>query len=276
MSRIYRLVYGDRHAEDADRQTASLAALAVVLLILVAIVAYVATRPGPPPPPKPTKEAYDYLAKLNITDIHLSAEGNLLGHDVVMVDAKMTNTGDRVVTMLRLRLYFYDYQGKLVLREEQDVITPNMLPLYAGETRDFQLHSAVSAIEVFQHRALSTNDFVLHDVTIDRPHFALMPVRLHDPRGILLDLLGHHLLQLFHWYRRDVASVQAEVQLFAIDRQAQRRDLVPQLLFLALAQSHDLQLLVDLIELPPQRFDFLLLIIQRRADARLLLLALLK
>ena len=36
MSRIYRLVYGERHAEDADRQTASLAALAVVLLVLVA------------------------------------------------------------------------------------------------------------------------------------------------------------------------------------------------------------------------------------------------
>lgn len=36
MSRIYRLVYGDRHSEDADRQTASLAALAVVLVILVA------------------------------------------------------------------------------------------------------------------------------------------------------------------------------------------------------------------------------------------------
>lgn len=117
----------------------ALVAAVGALLVLAAIVAYFATRPGPPPPPKPTQEAYDYLAKLNITDIHLSAEGNLLGHDVVMVDAKMTNTGNRVVTMLRLRLYFYDYQGKLVLREEQDVITPNMQPLYAGETRDFQL-----------------------------------------------------------------------------------------------------------------------------------------
>lgn len=117
----------------------ALAAGAVVFLLIAAVVGYLATRPGPPPPPKPTQEAYDYLAKLNITDIHMSAEENMLGHDVVMVDAKITNTGDQVVTMLRLRLYFYDYGGKLVLREEQDVITPNMLPLYAGETREFQL-----------------------------------------------------------------------------------------------------------------------------------------
>ena len=117
----------------------ALAAGAVVLLIMIGVVAYIATRPGPPPPPKPTQEAYDYLSKLNITDIHMSAEENMLGHDVVMVDAKITNTGDRVVTTLRLRLYFYDYSGKLALREEQDVITTNSLPLYGGETRDFQL-----------------------------------------------------------------------------------------------------------------------------------------
>jgi len=117
----------------------ALAAGAVCLLVMIGVVAYIATRPGPPPPPKPTQEAYDYLSKLNITDIHLSAEENMLGHDVVMVDAKITNTGDRVVTTLRLRLYFYDYAGKPALREEQDVITISAPPLYAGETRDFQL-----------------------------------------------------------------------------------------------------------------------------------------
>jgi hypothetical protein len=117
----------------------ALVAGAVVFVLLATIVGYLATRPGSPPPPKPTQEAYDYLAKLNISDIHMSAEENMLGHDVVMVDAKITNTGNRVVTTLRLRLYFYDYSGKLALREEQDVITPSMLPLYAGETRDFQL-----------------------------------------------------------------------------------------------------------------------------------------
>ena len=117
----------------------ALAAGAVCLLLMIAVVAYFATRPGPPPPPKPTQEAYDYLSKLNISDIHMSAEENMLGHDVVMVDAKITNNGDRVVTTLRLRLYFYDYGGKLALREEQDVITTSALPLYAGETRDFQL-----------------------------------------------------------------------------------------------------------------------------------------
>jgi hypothetical protein len=69
----------------------------------------------------------------------MSAEENMLGHDLVAVDAKITNTGDRVVTTLRLRLYFYDYAGKLALRDEQDVITPSSPPLYAGETRDFQL-----------------------------------------------------------------------------------------------------------------------------------------
>jgi hypothetical protein len=111
----------------------------VFLLIAAGVIGYFVTRPAPPPPPKPTQEAYDYLSKLNITDIHLSAEENMLGHDVVMVDARITNTGDRVVTTLRLRLYFYDYAGKLALREEQDVITANSPPLTAGQERDFQL-----------------------------------------------------------------------------------------------------------------------------------------
>lgn len=117
----------------------ALVAATVVFLVIAGVVAFIATRPGPPPPQKPSQEAYDYLAKLTIEDIRLSAEENLLGHDVVMVDARITNTGDRVVTTLRLRLYFYDYSSKLVLREEQDVITTSAQPLYAGETRDFQL-----------------------------------------------------------------------------------------------------------------------------------------
>jgi hypothetical protein len=112
---------------------------AVCLLVMIAVFAYIATRPGPPPPAKPTQEAYDYLSKLSISDIRMSAEENMLGHDVVAVDAKITNTGNRVVTTLRLRLYFYDYAGKLALREEQDILTPSSPPLYAGETRDFQL-----------------------------------------------------------------------------------------------------------------------------------------
>lgn len=117
----------------------ALAAGTAIFLVIAGIVAFIATSPGPPPPPKPSQEAYDYLSKLTIEDIRMSAEENMLGHSVVMVDAKITNTGDRVVTTLRLRLYFYDYAGKLALREEQNVITANSLPLYAGETRDFQL-----------------------------------------------------------------------------------------------------------------------------------------
>ena len=121
----------------------ALAAGAAFLAIALGVMAFIATRPGPPPPPPPSQEAYDYLGKLTISDIQLSAAENMLGHEMVYVDAKVQNNGDKTVTTLWLRLYFYDYSSKLLLREEQDVIQatspPSSPPLAPGETRDFQL-----------------------------------------------------------------------------------------------------------------------------------------
>lgn len=117
----------------------ALAAGAAFLAVMLGVVAFMATRPGPTPPPPPTQAAYDYLGKMAITDIQLSAAENMLGHEMVYVDAKVQNNGDKTVTTLRLRLYFYDYASKLLLREEQDVIQTTSPPLLPGETRDFQL-----------------------------------------------------------------------------------------------------------------------------------------
>lgn len=112
---------------------------AVVFASIAAALIFLARRPGPPPPPPPTQEAYDYLSQLSIFDIRLSVADNLLGHEMVYVDASILNNGQKTVTALRLRVYFYDYSGKLVLREEQDVIAAASPPLAAGERREFQL-----------------------------------------------------------------------------------------------------------------------------------------
>lgn len=129
-------------AEQADeRPLLPVPVLAAAIFAAAALAGlfWLTRRPAAPPPSPPSQEALAYLSQLGVSELHLSAEGNFLGQDVVYVDGKITNGGSKTVRRLRVRLHFYDTMSQVILREEQDIIRPAMTPLQPGETHAFQL-----------------------------------------------------------------------------------------------------------------------------------------
>jgi hypothetical protein len=114
-------------------------AAAVFLAIGVIVLIWASRTPESPATLPPSQEDLAYLSQLDLTDLHLSAEANFLGQDVVYVDGTITNRGGKIITRLRVRAHFYDTGNQLVLREEHDIIRPGEPLLQPGETRSFQL-----------------------------------------------------------------------------------------------------------------------------------------
>ena len=112
--------------------------LLVVLGVLSAVF-FLGSRPDAPPAPPPSPEDAAYVRQLQLSDLHLSAEKNFLGQQIVYLDGKIANQGNKTLRHLKLRLFFRDYYNKVVLQEEQPLLAETATPLGAGQTRDFQL-----------------------------------------------------------------------------------------------------------------------------------------
>ncbi len=65
----------------------------------------------------------------------MSAARNFLGDMVTYLDAKITNTGTKIVRELELRLEFVDSLNQVVLCETAHPITLRTPPLKPGDTR---------------------------------------------------------------------------------------------------------------------------------------------
>jgi hypothetical protein len=132
-------VAADPAASPKQFPSTAIIAGGIFLTILLAVIYWMSHRPPAPPPPPPSAESLAYLPQIALTDFHMSAADNLIGSNLIYLDGKVANNGHRLVRHLRVRLYFYDAMNQLVLREEQNIISPGDSPLAAGETRDFQL-----------------------------------------------------------------------------------------------------------------------------------------
>ncbi len=118
-----------------------MAAVAVVLALGVA--AFIFLRPtrsgtsGAPRDPSAalSDEQKSYLAQLEISDPHLSAEQNFLGDTVTYLDLTVTNKGAKAVKRFDLRVEFLDVLSQVVLRETTRALTERVPPLKPGEAR---------------------------------------------------------------------------------------------------------------------------------------------
>ncbi len=94
-----------------------------------------------------------YAAKLQITDVKMSAAENFVGGTVSYLEGKITNTSDKSVTDAMLQVTFKNSLGEVVQKETMPVRalkahsvtgTPEMFdlhtaPLQPGKTIDFRL-----------------------------------------------------------------------------------------------------------------------------------------
>ena len=112
--------------------------VAVFVAVVLGVVFWLSRQRTPGPLP-PSQEDIAYAAKLDLADLHLTAEEKFLGQAVVYLDGKLANRGDKILRGLSLRLYFRDYMNQVVLREDHVVLNTNAAPLAPGQARAFQL-----------------------------------------------------------------------------------------------------------------------------------------
>ena len=115
------------------------AAVAFALLVLAGILFLSLRRPASQSPAGPSREAEAYASQLSVAGLHLSAEENFLGQQVVYLEGKLTNKGDKTIRLLKVRLFFYDTLNQVILREDQEVLGTRSAPLPPGQTREFRL-----------------------------------------------------------------------------------------------------------------------------------------
>ena len=84
-------------------------------------------------------EELSYASQVTLSGLHLSAEENFLGQQVVYLDGEMTNRGSKVVRQLKVRLFFRDLLNQVVLREEQEIVGGRAEFLRPAQTRSFQI-----------------------------------------------------------------------------------------------------------------------------------------
>lgn len=96
-------------------------------------------------------QADAYAAKLQLSDIHMSAADNILGGTATYVEGTVTNMGDKTVTGATVEVTFKNSLAQIVQRENEplwvvltrdpaiDVATLAVNPLKPGDKREFRL-----------------------------------------------------------------------------------------------------------------------------------------
>ena len=119
--------------------TAILAAGAVAAILLGCSRLSSGPGSGSSSDPRSLPEAAPaYSSQISFSNLHLSAEENFLGQQVVYLDGQVSNRGPNVVRLLEVRLFFRNELNEAVLREEQQLLATNQ-SLGPGQARSFQI-----------------------------------------------------------------------------------------------------------------------------------------
>ena len=108
------------------------AGIATLALLVLLLAGCGQNHSGPP------VEDLSYASQVKFSDLHLSAEENFLGQQVVHLNGKAANSGTKAVSQLRVRLHFRDLMNQVVLREEHELFSAAQ-PLGPGQSREFDV-----------------------------------------------------------------------------------------------------------------------------------------
>jgi len=86
-----------------------------------------------------TQEAAAYLSYLQLAEVDMKAAENYLGHTVMNITGKITNTGPKTLQLVEIQCVFRDYAGQVAKRERVAVVGRKTGPVATGQTRAFEL-----------------------------------------------------------------------------------------------------------------------------------------
>ena len=133
-------------AEQRDTSRRTILLAIAVIVVLVGIVALALREKPVPPTPPPA-----YAASLKISDLKLSQAQNFVGAKVTYLDGTLSNTGDKTVTHVQVRVTFRDMYGQIAQVEElpikvlrttgpyPDTADLSLAPLASGQQSSFRL-----------------------------------------------------------------------------------------------------------------------------------------
>ena len=129
---------------DTSKRTI-LIAIAVVIAIAGIAALLLREKPGSSPGPPP------YARDLKLSDLHLSQAQNFVGATVTYIDGVLTNSGDKTVTHIMVRVLFKDLYGQVAQIEQvplkllqtsgpyPDTVDLSVSPLAVGQSKPFRL-----------------------------------------------------------------------------------------------------------------------------------------
>jgi hypothetical protein len=86
-----------------------------------------------------TAEARAYLKSLALSEVQMEANESYLKQEVVEINGKIGNKGDRVLKLVEINCVFRDAYGQVVLRERMAIAGRQMGDLRPGDSKGFRL-----------------------------------------------------------------------------------------------------------------------------------------
>jgi len=80
-----------------------------------------------------------YVRNLKLDDVTMKATSSYVGSDIVEIEGKIGNAGDRPLETVEIYCVFRDAYGQLVLRKRLPIVSLRMGGLKPGETKSFRL-----------------------------------------------------------------------------------------------------------------------------------------
>ncbi len=120
---------------------AAIGGLALVAAVVTGIVMLGSRQSQPEEsvlPQQTDGEALRYAPQTTFFDLRLSAEENFLGQQVVYLDGKLTNSGEKPVRQLKVRLFFRNLMNQVILREDHEIFGGQQV-VGPGQTKEFQI-----------------------------------------------------------------------------------------------------------------------------------------
>jgi hypothetical protein len=126
-----------------NRKNLSLASIVSGALLLAAIIGvaiYLGTsRPEAVQNGPASAEARAYVSKLTLSDVRMTASENFMKQQVVEIDGKITNDGQRPLQSVDVYCVFRGVDGREIYRERTPIVRSKGVPLRPKETRPFRL-----------------------------------------------------------------------------------------------------------------------------------------
>lgn len=111
----------------------------IVLLLLSAGLWYLSRPAGPQQGPALTADAKAYTRNLSLAEVRIKATLNALNQQIVEIEGKVTNNGDRHLRSVTVTCIFYDHAQQVVMRERVEIVRAKYGGIKPGETKPFRL-----------------------------------------------------------------------------------------------------------------------------------------